>query len=756
MRTNGSIDEIIKTVFNHFNRIGPVLLLALVFVSTVTAAATYYVDDYGPNDPNVSDPLMDGSFDHPFDQIQKGIDAADSNSVDTVIVLPGTYYENIAFDGKDIVLTSIHPVDPNIVAVTVIDGNASGSVVTFSGTETADCELRGFTITNGVDLYRGGGICGNGTKATVSYCTITNNSVIADGDYSAFGGGMYKCDGIISHCIISGNTAQTAGTYNRGAGGGLYICGGIISNCIVAGNTATGTRSFGGGLANCNGMINNCVIVGNRATGWWGSGGGLDECDGYITNCVLWGNIADSSRNQIEDSSIPTYSCIEGWTSGGTGNISGYPMFRDISSSDPLQWDLRLLPHSGCIDAGTNTPPGGLSSTDIKGTLRPFDGNLDGNPVADIGAYEYCTFIAEPAIAVLPDSLRFSALEAGGNPAEQVMMIRNMGNQALHWTITDVNEITLVLPDWLSMTQFSGDLTRYQSDYALLSVGIAGLANGCYHYEFDVCDPDAYNSPQTVSVNLEVIGPQLTVSSDTFEFTYGEGPAFPTNQVLTLTNSAGGTLNWLAEFIDKPDWLNVTTTSGSIGHNESDNMSLSVDTSGLTDSYSYTFTIIDSEASHNAQEITVILRQENSDYGGGRGTEDDPYQIWTPEQLNTIGIDPAALDKCFKLIADIDTSDYTGTEYHIISRFSGVFDGNGYTISNLSYTNNENSRQLVGFLGYCEEAVIKNLNLKDISISSVGDLTGGLIARSMGTEVRNCHVSGYVSGRRIVGGAYWV
>jgi hypothetical protein len=82
-----------------------------------------------------------------FNNIQAAI--SDSNDGDTVIVAEGTYYENINFNGKNIVLTSTNPNAPAVVEATIIDGNDANSVVTFSGTENASCEIVGFTITGG-------------------------------------------------------------------------------------------------------------------------------------------------------------------------------------------------------------------------------------------------------------------------------------------------------------------------------------------------------------------------------------------------------------------------------------------------------------------------------------------------------------------------------------------------------------------------------------------------------------------------------
>jgi hypothetical protein len=105
----------------------------------------------------------------------------DCNDGDVIIVYPGTYFETINFSGKNIVLTSTDPNDPEIVADTIIDADGDGSVVTFENGETSQAVLTGFTITGGfgtlntdlnpeVRILWGGGV----------YClqaspTITNN-----------------------------------------------------------------------------------------------------------------------------------------------------------------------------------------------------------------------------------------------------------------------------------------------------------------------------------------------------------------------------------------------------------------------------------------------------------------------------------------------------------------------------------------------------------------------------------------------------
>ena len=274
--------------------------------------------------------------------IQSAIDIVGND--DTIIVAPGTYYENISFIGKNIVLTSIDPTDPAVVAATIIDGGGSGSVVTFSGTETSACELTGFTITNGNAGYGGGyggGIFGgshpNYTHATITNCTITGNSA------DSYGGGLYDCYGVITNCTITGNTADWGG-------GGLAYCNGAITNCTITGNWAS---EYGGGLHYCDGAITNCTITGNYA-GF--RGGGLYNCSAAITSSIIWGNTAYSG-DQLYGSSTPTYSCIQGSTFGGMGNISDDPLFVTWPLGDYYlsQTAAGQGADSPCVDAGSDT-----------------------------------------------------------------------------------------------------------------------------------------------------------------------------------------------------------------------------------------------------------------------------------------------------------------------------------------------------------------------------------------------------------------
>ncbi len=150
-------------------------------------------------------------------------------------------------------------------------------------------------------------------------------------------------------------------------------------------------------------------------------------------------------------------------------------------------------------------------------------------------------------------------------------------------------------------------------------------------------------------------------------------------------------------------------------------------------------------------------------YSGGMGEPNDPYLIATPNDLNSIGLDSNDWDKHFKITADINLASFTSTQFNIIgtppnSPFTGIFDGNGHTISNFSYTATE--QNYTGLFRYVDEpnAEIKNLGLIDPNVDAgtgiaVGSLVGIFIQGTIwGCYSINCSVAGE---ERVGGLAGW-
>jgi hypothetical protein len=164
--------------------------------------------------------------------------------------------------------------------------------------------------------------------------------------------------------------------------------------------------------------------------------------------------------------------------------------------------------------------------------------------------------------------------------------------------------------------------------------------------------------------------------------------------------------------------------------------------------------------------VCLISLPAYAKYSGGTGQPNDPYQIATAEDLMLLGDSREDYDEHFILTAEIDldpnlpgrkvfdkaviapdTSDYwpnfQGTP------FIGVFDGNGYTISNLTI---RGTRYLGLFGRLGSVAKISNLGLVDVDINGTGFYIGGLAGENDGGIITTCCSTGTVSGHGLVGG----
>jgi len=170
----------------------------------------------------------------------------------------------------------------------------------------------------------------------------------------------------------------------------------------------------------------------------------------------------------------------------------------------------------------------------------------------------------------------------------------------------------------------------------------------------------------------------------------------------------------------------------------------------------------------------LFVLPAHAKYSGGTGEPNDPYQIATAEDLMLLGEDPNDYDKRFILIADIDLSAFDGKEgrpafniigdsyEHLIeygtdgivrlegTPFTGVFDGNGHTISHLTAVNAQTTcRGLFG--GLASSGQILNMGVVDVNVTSSDGPVGSLVAYNHGTVTR-CYSTGTVIGASDVGG----
>ncbi|NIK66981.1 S-layer homology domain-containing protein [Paenibacillus sp. BK720] len=162
--------------------------------------------------------------------------------------------------------------------------------------------------------------------------------------------------------------------------------------------------------------------------------------------------------------------------------------------------------------------------------------------------------------------------------------------------------------------------------------------------------------------------------------------------------------------------------------------------------------------------VVVILTSSATLYGGGRkvyaafsgegdGTTGNPYIISSIEQLKEISDD---LDAAYRLGTDLDLS---GENWEPIGSwspnepFTGVFDGDGHTISNLTIDTGGAGTNDLGLFGYASNADIRNVGLVNVNIDSyTGDYIGGLIGYNEGSLIEYVYVTGTIKGDEMLGG----
>ena len=122
--------------------------------------------------------------------------------------------------------------------------------------------------------------------------------------------------------------------------------------------------------------------------------------------------------------------------------------------------------------------------------------------------------------------------------------------------------------------------------------------------------------------------------------------------------------------------------------------------------------------------------------------------------------DEETLGKNYKLTADLDLSDETFPGIGTAAQpFTGRFDGQNHTISNITVSGTDN----VGFFGVIRGATIRSLNLTNVTITGkekVGGLVGYAqaaldkndLSKNIANLIGGCTVSGTVSGEKQTGG----
>jgi len=228
-----------------------------------------------------------------YSTIQAALNACATG--DTVLVAPGTYYENITWPSTQSILLK----SESGAALSIIDGGGIAKVISINTGVNNTTIIDGFTIKNGYAPNGGGIGCGYSSSPTIKNNIIIQNVAYDIPTNYGGGGGIavgYNSSPIIIDNIISSNSATV------GFGGGLACA--IDCNPIIENNTFENNFSgYGGGAilvhTGCSATITNNIVKSN-STQRHGGGMYIWESTSTIKFNTIEDNIAEETGGGIE------------------------------------------------------------------------------------------------------------------------------------------------------------------------------------------------------------------------------------------------------------------------------------------------------------------------------------------------------------------------------------------------------------------------------------------------------------------------
>lgn len=334
-----------------------------------------------------------------YPTIQSAITAAGPGV--TILVLPGTYLENIDLLGKALTLRGVSG-----PAFTIIDGNNTAPTVKMATGELRTTIVEGFTIRNGFNsstspVNNGGGMSLVAASPTVRNCWFKNNTG------AGYGGGLggapttaLPCQPVVEDCRFENNLAFGA-SYASGAGlaiagGGSTFAAGVpeVRRCVFRDNVAT---QRGGGAYFAYGqsaVVEDNEFVGNRtnASGTTLEGGGA-LFFGLNSICIVRNNriYANSSGGNgggikffnVTGAHIVNNTIVDNVNGGiaGFANTGLYGVNVNANVTNCILWNNggTEFAFTG-LDQNSSPPSAIVTYSDVAGGFTGT-GNINANPL---------------------------------------------------------------------------------------------------------------------------------------------------------------------------------------------------------------------------------------------------------------------------------------------------------------------------------------------------------------------------------------
>ncbi len=610
--------------------------------------------------------------------------------------------------------------------------------------------------------------------------------------------GSIAADGSVSNLTITGSSVT--GTVDVGLLAGIN--NGRISGVTVSNSTVTGKESVGG-IAGLNENTITCCanfsaeVVQNESADK-GIGGIVGLNNGSVTmscnqaqlsrtypnaNYAYFGGIAGNNTGTV-DSCYNTGTIPVVYRPGGIVGTTG--------TTSTI---------SNCYNAGTVT----------KGGRTAIRGYSTGS-VENCFYLDSCGATDNQSTEMTAEALAGAAAQLGGAFQEDLQVPINQGFPILKWqNPSAVYTITLTVTPADALVELkNGDQVLEPTAAEAGVYTFADLSSGEYTYSVSLESGDY--EPQTGTIHLGMSDAaktiELAVRRYPVTFTVTPADAQVTvkdsrNTVITgQANPDAGTVSFAlpaGTYTYTCEKFGFTTQTDSFAVEKapverkltltaSENHALSIDGlpegAVLTVSHpeggrqtadsqgiyhladgTYTYTVTcegyvnlagtvdmagqDNRLTLTMQHLAVWTGSAATGFAVGSGTEADPYQISSPEELAFLaqavnGENRADYKNCFFLVTndlDLGSVAFTPIGSDYICSFVGTFDGGGKVISNLLV---DAADRYAGLFGYVGAAHLRNVVVKNAVVTAAGDYAGALIGYDGSDEstVDHCAVLG--------------